>query len=212
SAIDIGDLPAGRPVWVIGRVPSGNGPLSFRLRTGAEVVAECSVGKGAGDVPGLKALFGADRVRRLEDVMTANYAGEELRAELARLGYETAAGEAKVYAENARDAAAVVVRQLLVQESLAAGVPCSATALVAVRSEPGKPVIETRIVANALPHGWSGAFVGGGARLRGISVAALNAPVGSFRSWAAPPPAAPATESVDSMLVEFDAEDDDTTT
>ena len=40
SAVDVGDLPAGRPVWVVGRTPLGKGPLSFRLRTGAEVVAE----------------------------------------------------------------------------------------------------------------------------------------------------------------------------
>ena len=33
--------------------------------------------------------------------MTANYTGDDLRAELARLGYEAAAGESKVYAENA---------------------------------------------------------------------------------------------------------------
>ena len=35
SAIDLGDLPAGRPVWVVGRGPRGeSGELAFRLRTG----------------------------------------------------------------------------------------------------------------------------------------------------------------------------------
>jgi Ca-activated chloride channel family protein len=194
SGIDLGDLPAGRPVWVIGRVPLGGEPLSFRLRTGAEVVAECRVGTKH-PLPGLKALFGADRVRRLEYLMHANYTGEELRAELARLGYETAAaGEPKVYAENARDAASKVVRELLVRESLATGVPCSETAFVAVRSEAGRVVTETRVVANALPHGWSEGFVGsfGGASglLKGYACASLAAPV-------------------DSMLAEFEDEDFD---
>ena len=199
SGIDVGDLPAGRPVWVIGRVPTGSEPLSFRLRTGAEVVAEHRV-EVKSAAPGLKALFGADRVRRLEYVMHANYAGEELRAELARLGYETpAAGEAKVYAENARDASAKVVRELLVRESLAAGVPCSETALVAVRSEAGQPVTETRIIANALPHGWSDRFAGGAATLSGGLGGAILGACYSMRA----PTAAADTESVDSCLMEF---------
>ncbi len=182
SSIDVGDLPAGRPVWVIGRVPMGSEPLSFRLRTGADIVAEAR-GDAKGGVPGLKSLFGADRVRRLEYVMHANYAGEELRAELARLGYESAStGEAKVYAENARDATAKVVRELLVRESLAVGVPCSETAFVAVRSEIGQPVTETRIVANAIPHGWSDRHAPAGAKtLGGFSLACMGAPGRSGR-------------------------------
>jgi Ca-activated chloride channel family protein len=160
GSIDVGDLPAGRPVWVAGRVPLSGDALAFKLRTGAELVADVRADpKGA---PGLKALFGADRVRRLEYVQTANYGGDELRAELARLGYEAAAGESKLYAENAREAASKVVRELLVRESLASGVPCSETAFVAVRSEVGQPVTETHIVANALPAGWSARFAGAG--------------------------------------------------
>lgn len=162
SAVDVGDLPAGRPVWVIGRVPTGGEPLSFRLRTGAENVAEVHA-EGDSSLPGLKALFGADRLRRLEYVLTANHTGDELRAELARLGYDTAV-ESKVYAENARDTAATVVKPLLVSESLALGVPSSETAFVAVRKEAGQPVTETRIVANALPHGWSEGAAGGAGR------------------------------------------------
>ena len=171
SGIDVGDLPARRPLWVVGRVPLGTGPLSFRLRTGAEVVAEV---RADGDAPGLKPLFGADRVRRLEYVMTANYAGEELRAELARLGYDAALVDAKVYAENARESVSKALRELLVRESLAAGVPCSETAFVVVRSEAGRPVSETRIVANALPHGWSDRFVGGGPAI--LSACMMAAP------------------------------------
>jgi Ca-activated chloride channel family protein len=200
SAIDVGDLPAGRSVWVIGRAPLSGEPLSFRLRTGAEVVAEqCSETNAR--VPGLKALFGADRVRRLEYVMNANYAGEELRAELARLGYEAPAGESKLYAENAREASAKVVRALLVRESLAAGVPCAETAFVAVRSEAGQLVTETRIVANALPSGWSEQSMSGGVALAGgIAYACLAAPAPSG--------------SVDSALAEFgdDEFDDDAET
>jgi Ca-activated chloride channel homolog len=207
SAIDIGDLPAGRSVWVIGRLPTGSEPLSFRLRTGAEVVAEYRVDVKAA-TPGLKALFGADRVRRLEYVMHANFAGDELRAELARLGYETPAGETKVYAENAGASSRKVVRELLVRESLATGVLCAETAHVAVRSEVGQVATETLIVANALPHGWSGGFANKGG---GGAVAQYDL------CYSMPAPTAGAIESVDSMLREFDDEefsdeDSDTTT
>lgn len=161
SGIDIGDLPAGRPVWVVGRTPPGDQPLTFQLRSATEIVAEQRA-DALRSTPGLKALFGADRIRRLEYVMDGNFAGEELRAELSRLGYELPPlTEGKVYAENTSAAAKKVVRELLIHESLSSGLPCSETAFVAVRQEAGKPVTETRIVANALPQGWSDGFAGG---------------------------------------------------
>jgi Ca-activated chloride channel family protein len=193
SGIDIGDLPAGRPVWVVGRVAMSTEPLSFRLCTGTEVIAEQRVELKTA-VPGLKALFGADRVRRLEYVMNANYSSDDLRTELSRLGYEVPLmSEAKVYAENTREAAAKVVRELLVRESIASGIPCSETAFVAVRNEVGQPVTETRIVANALPHGWSDGFAGVGTA---VARALFASPF--------------SIDSVDSMLCEFtDAEEFD---
>ena len=205
SAVDIGDLPAGRPVWVIGRVPLKGEPLSFRLRTGAEVVAEVRADdKGA--TPGLKALFGADRVRRLEYVMTGGTSGDKLRAELSRLGYEGAdVGEEKVFAENARDAAAKAVRDLLVRESLAAGVPSSETAFVAVRTEAGQPVTGTVAVANGLPAGWSNRFE----NLIGGSGAGLTNACACF-CMAPSAPADADSESVDSMLMELGDHDADT--
>ncbi|MBP3961061.1 VWA domain-containing protein [Gemmata sp. G18] len=193
SAVDIGDLPAGRPVWVVGRVPLDGDPLSFRLRTGAEVAAEVRADAGRA-TSGLKALFGADRVRRLEYVMTGGTSGDKLRAELARLSYDAAdVGEEKVFAENARDTATKYVRELLVRESLAAGVPSSETAFVAVRTEAGQPVTGTVAVANGLPAGWSEPRFGsaGGA-------AFFSALMASPSSVA----------SVDSMLMDFDGSDD----
>ena len=190
SAVDIGDLPAGRPVWVVGRVPLDGDPLSFRLRTGAEVVAEARVDAGSA-TSGLKALFGADRVRRLEYVMTGGTSGDKLRAELARLGYDDAdVGEEKVFAENARDAATKYVRELLVRESLAAGVPSSETAFVAVRTEAGQPTTGTVVVANGLPAGWSDQFVGGSAVTYGAASVggAPQAPLSMLLRAPAPAP------------------------
>ncbi|MBA4062463.1 MAG: hypothetical protein C0501_01915 [Isosphaera sp.] len=197
SAVDLGDPPAGQPVWVVGRVPLGDGPPRFGLRAaGAGTVAECRA--VAADVPGVKALFGADRLRRLEYLAHSGLTGDELTGELARLGIGPVPA---VYVENA----AKSVRGVLVRESLDSGLPCSETAFVAARSESGKPVAETVVVANALPAGWDAGFAGaagmtlsgaafGGALFRMASPAAgvrgLRA-ASARRAHAAPPPPAP---------------------
>ncbi len=207
SAVDIGDLPAGRPVWVVGRVPLDGEPLSFRLRTGADVIAESRSDAGSA-TSGLKALFGADRVRRLEYVMTGGTSGDKLRTELGRLGYDAVdVGEEKVFAENAHEASAKAVRELLVRESLAAGVPSSETAFIAVRTEAGQPVTGTVAVANGLPEERLEAQFGSGAAVvcGAASMSALQtspsvlsrppapAPVGARRARkiASPPPSGP---------------------
>src|SRR5207302_7066956 len=60
SEIDLGDLPAGRPLWVAGRVPRGSAAdLAFRLTTGADLdVADCLVPLGGepADRPAIAAL------------------------------------------------------------------------------------------------------------------------------------------------------------
>jgi Ca-activated chloride channel homolog len=184
TSIDLGDLPAGRPVWVVGRVPRGEGgALSFRLlaaggrevaRDRAEVPGEAPEGRA------LKALFGARRVLGLEYLIGAGYRGEDLREELRRLGYESVedpsgrdGGAPKVYAENAREDAKEMLRGLLVREALDYGLASSETAFVAERSEAGRVVEGTVAVANALPSGWSGRFLAGGG---GMMFAACMAP------------------------------------
>jgi Ca-activated chloride channel family protein len=189
SGIDLGDLPAGRAVWVVGRVPAGGDALMFRLGASAsEVLAECKAEPGGDAVAGLKALFGAQRIRRLEYLMHAGLSADELRAELHQLGHDAAGGGgSKVYAENARAAAGDVVRKLLVAESLAAGLPSSETAFVAVRSEAGRVVSDTVVVANALPAGWSGHFLGGGGGPAGYAGAVVQSCLMSAPLPAAPP-------------------------
>jgi Ca-activated chloride channel family protein len=161
SAVDLGDLPAGRPVWVAGRVPRGEGrELTFRVRARNREVAAFRLdpGKEADSRPAVRALFGAGRVRVLESLMHAGYSVDETRARLERLGHEPGAaseGRERVYAENARAAVLELVEKVLVREALDFGLASAATAFVAVRTEPGKPVEETAVVASALPAGWS---------------------------------------------------------
>ena len=194
SAIDLGDLPAGRPVWAAGRVPGAASGLTFRLRTGAsEVLAECRAGASAA---GLKALFGADRLRRIEYVMASAAEGDELQSELHRLGTEALPEGKSVYAENRLHDAAALLKPVLVRESLAVGLPCAETAFVAVRTEPGRPVEETVVVANARPAGWSDQFLGGGSSGIRLLACAMPAPAGAFDADAD-------TESVDSCLMTF---------
>jgi Ca-activated chloride channel homolog len=166
-AIDLGDLPAGRGVWVAGRVPrAGAGELTFRLTAAVRELASRRVAAGGPARPALKALFGARRVLGLEFLVHAGYAGSELADQLRHLGYEPddvlgpVPSKAKVYAENVLADAEAALKRLLVREALDYGLASSETAFVAVRSEPGKPVDETVVVANALPAGWSGAFLG----------------------------------------------------
>ena len=163
--IDLGDLPAGRPVWVAGRVPRGEATeFVFRVTTakGQQIAASKQATLPDGDVcSALKALFGARRICGLEFLIHSGYTGDELAEPLRHLGYDLktileAGGKSpKVYAENAREKANAVLRDLLVRESLDYGLVSSQTAFIAVRSEAGKPIEETVVVANALPAGWA---------------------------------------------------------
>lgn len=187
SAIDLGDLPAGRALWVAGRAPRGEGTdLAFRVRTARnrEVTAcRLELAGEAGEHPAIKALFGARRVLGLEFLIHSGHAGEELQEQLGRLGYdpkEVLAGRPgvppKVYAENVRADAETALRELLVREALQYGLACSETAFIAVRTEAGRPVEGSVVVANALPVGWSENFLSrGGSSPRAYRAAALFA-------------------------------------
>ena len=148
AIIDMGDPPAGRPVWVTGRVSLAGDALHVRLATPNETLVENGVIE-RGEMPGIPALFAADRLRRLEYLMNAGLGRIALQTELERLGYEAAGVESSE-----------AVKPILVRESLASGLPCSETAFVAVRTEAGQRVGETLVVANAMPSGWPDAIAG----------------------------------------------------
>ncbi len=170
SLIDLGDLPAGRTIWVAGRVPKSEATdLVFRVATekNQEVATRnLHLAKEATELPALKALFGARRVLGLEFLINSSYTQDNLKDQLERLGYkpeEVLADQTeeppKVYAENVREATTEALRGLLVRESLDYGLACSETAFVAVRMEAGRPIEGTVAVANALPAEWSDEFL-----------------------------------------------------
>jgi Ca-activated chloride channel family protein len=181
SSIDLGDLPAGRPLWVVGRAVREPGAgaaqaLAFRLATGrGQELASCRQER-AGEIPegpALKAVFGARQLIGLEHLMHSGRDVEALRQGLRRLGYDPeqvlqppSGSETKIYAENARKDAVEGLRELLVREALGFGLACSETAFLAVRTEAGQVVEGTVAVASALPAGWSGEFLVAGGRGR----------------------------------------------
>src|SRR5262249_33445973 len=177
SSIDLGDLPAGRAVRVIGRAPRRRlNDFAFNLtRHGHGPVTDCQVEihRIDKDQSAIKALFGARRVLGLEYLINSGYAGDALSDQLARLGYDPGqvlVPKPQVYAENVREDASKALRDLLVREALDYGLACSETAFVAVRKEAGQVIEGSVAVANALPAGWSDDFIGAG----GIPTGALG--------------------------------------
>lgn len=169
AAVDLGDLPAGRVIWVAGRVPRGTTTeltLHLELPDGTRV-AEAAVTPG--DFPSLAALFAGHRINELEYLMRAyTLQPEEVARRLADLGFpaDVPAGVQPttppiLYAENQRTAWQEMMAALIQTESLASGIPSSETAFVAVRQEVGQTVTRTVAVANALPQDWSAEFIGG---------------------------------------------------
>ncbi|MCX6048057.1 MAG: VIT domain-containing protein [Chloroflexi bacterium] len=168
SLIDLGDLPTGRALWVVGRTGRGTyAELTFRLQTanGVGIAATAVAPTEVSTLPALKALFGARRITGLEYLINAGYSGQALVDQLTRLGYDPTialAGQTtqsdKVYAENVQADATAALRALLIQEALNYQLASSETSFVAVRKEAGQQVTGRVIVANALPAGWSGDF------------------------------------------------------
>jgi Ca-activated chloride channel homolog len=188
-AVDLGDLPSGRAIWVVGRTRRGGAAeLTFRLSAGGgRPLGERTVtADERGERPAIRSLFGAGQLLGLELI---SLAGLEVETKLRHLGYEPAEvltdddGRPLVYAENVRERAAAGLRKLLARESLRYGVACAETAFVATRVEAGRPSRASVAVANALPAGWSGRF---SSTLRPIALQA-----GGFQPMAAPLPPAP---------------------
>ena len=166
SFVDLGDLPAGRAVWVVGRAPRADGcNLDLRLQIHEDVgIAATSV--SARGFSAIKALFGARRINGLEYLLAAGYQADALAIQLGHLGYDAksvltgrATPQQRVYFENIRNDVMRSIRSLLVSEALNYGLASSETGFVASRMENGLRSQETVFVANALPAGWSEEFV-----------------------------------------------------
>jgi Ca-activated chloride channel family protein len=158
-ALDLGDLPAGRPLWASGEAATGGEPLTLRLTDGhGEVLAEWTEVDGTQTHGGVAALVGARRLQQLEALKGARYTPEELKKRVEELGMTPAeAGKetGTLYPEN--QPADETLAGLICRESLRSGIASTETAFVAVRTEAGKSVERTIVVANATPEGWEGA-------------------------------------------------------
>jgi len=154
--LDLGDLPAGRPLWASGEAVTGNEPLGLRLVDGyGEILATWTEANGTQVHGGIAALVGARRLQQLEALKGARYTPEELKKWVEELGMtpaETGKETGTLYPEN--QPADETLAGLICRESLRSGIASTETAFVAVRTESGKSVERTIIVANATPEGW----------------------------------------------------------
>jgi Ca-activated chloride channel family protein len=159
---DIGDLPAGRTVWVAGKVTGtiGDG-LTIQVSNQAGTpIASFKVTKND-SMPRVKPLFGAKKLLGLEYLIHSRYTGNDLKNELGILGYDLDQIFKKastLYPENSQVNETEALRDFIVKESLYYGLPSSETALIAVYHKAGKRVEATALVPNALPGEWSEDF------------------------------------------------------
>ncbi|MFZ2413992.1 MAG: VIT domain-containing protein, partial [Candidatus Cryosericum sp.] len=158
-SLDLGDLPADRPLWASGEAAKGGQPLELRLVDGhGEVLATWTEAEGAQVHGGVAALVGARRLQQLEAFKDARYTSDELTKRVEELGVTPAEGGTEggtLYPEN--QPAVETLTKLICQESLRSGIASTETAFVAVRTESGKSVERTIIVASATPQGWEDA-------------------------------------------------------
>ena len=157
--LDLGDLPAGRSLWASGEAATGDDPLALRLvDEHGEVLATWTEANGTQVHGGIVALVGARRLQQLEALKGARYTPEELKKRVEELGItseEAGRETGTLYPEN--QPADETLAGLICRESLRSGIASTETAFVAVRTEAGKSVERTIIVANATPEGWEDA-------------------------------------------------------
>lgn len=169
--IEIGDLVRGRSKWVAGRFLRDNQQnIQFRLldEQGSELANwELSKNIDSQPHPQIKALFGARWMFNLEEILLRTAYEEtwnQARLDLLQMGFGPndligwPLDGNSLYRENNGKALQQAVKEILVQESLQFGLPCSETAFIGVRKEQGKQVEKTVVVANALANGWNGVF------------------------------------------------------
>ena len=165
TTVALGDLVVSRPAWAVLRLPrTAATEATLRVRGTGLTDLVLPLPAPAGDPDGaVRAAFGSRRVALLERLSTSGLAVGPLTERLRTLGYDPATvlgsrTSGAVYAGNAVTGAAEDLRALLVRESLATGVPSTATAFVAVRAVAGRLVDETVAVPSALAAGWSEEF------------------------------------------------------
>lgn len=159
--IDMGDLPAGRSLWVSGRAATA-GKVKFGL-TGSDGREIASCEGEPYPSSSLLSLFGARKIIGLEFLIHSRRSGEELKEELKVLSYDPGevlkGRKSKLYPENNQVNETESIRNLIVSESVKYGIASSETAFVAISTVAGKKVEYTAIVANALADGWSEDFL-----------------------------------------------------
>jgi len=162
ASVDIGDVTAGMPIFVAGRMPKKTEKPVFTLRTadGEEIAASSPQSVALSSQGSAKTLFGAGRIQVLEHLLHANYPEGDLIYRLSRMHYDPPRifEIDVVFSENRRLKVRRYIRKILLEESLRFGIPSTGTAFVGVSHKAGEKVSASVLVPNALPAGWSDGF------------------------------------------------------
>jgi Ca-activated chloride channel family protein len=102
---------------------------------------------------GIRELFGAARIRMLEQIRGGFYEDDEIIKILTTLGYSEKKGKPSLYPEKKWPDGGFF-DTVLIQESLRYGLPSSLTAFICTSEHQGTPVKATVIVPSAYPYGW----------------------------------------------------------
>jgi Ca-activated chloride channel family protein len=157
-SIDVGDIRPGMPLFFCGRMPLAGEETTITLTAPAagQIATANAVPENGNPGAAVRSLFGAAKIRALEYILQAVHAPEEIQRRLTDLGYDPAAGPrgAALYPENRKHAAAEMLRQLIISESLRYGIPSSLTGFIGVSDRTGMVPQVTVAVPNALPAGW----------------------------------------------------------
>ncbi len=164
ASVDIGDLAAGSPVFIAGRLPKSPYAPIFTLLTAEEDLIQASSPRpvSQSNRGSAKTLFGSERIQVLEHLLHSGYSEVDLASRLSRMHYQPPGEQEKrmVYPENRRPEMRDYIRKTLIKESLRFGIPSTETAFVGVAHKAGEKVSASVLVPNALPAGWSDDFLG----------------------------------------------------
>jgi Ca-activated chloride channel family protein len=163
SYVDIGDLPAGRTVWVCGKLLGEPSDPKLMALFGGGMMETQRVETIPLEGSYLKSLYGTSKLLGLEFLIHSRYSGNDLKSQLRRLGYDPNEvlyknKQSSLYPENNQVNEIESLRNFIVEESLNYGIASSETAFIAVYHKAGKRVEATVLVPNALPEGWDSKF------------------------------------------------------
>jgi len=151
KTVPIPDL-SGSPVTHVFRIAYSDDPVNLQLIDQDGNKLAHALGDKR-EKSGIRELFGAARIRMLEQIRGGFYDDDEVREILLSLGYSEKNRKSSLYPDKIKSSQ-VFIDDVLAQESFRYELPSSRTAFVCTSDCQGTPVKATVIVPSAYPYGW----------------------------------------------------------